>query len=67
MSDLTHFDAEGRAVMVDVSDKAETDRIAVARGRVTMAPETLERIRQLGQTRTDLGSGAERRRDRGDL
>ena len=46
MSDLTHFDAEGRAVMVDVSDKAETDRIAVARGSVTMQPETLERIRQ---------------------
>jgi cyclic pyranopterin phosphate synthase len=46
VSDLTHFDAEGRAVMVDVSDKAETDRIAVARGSVTMAPETLERIRQ---------------------
>ena len=46
MSDLTHFDAEGRAVMVDVSDKPETDRIAVARGSVTMAPETLERIRQ---------------------
>jgi cyclic pyranopterin phosphate synthase len=43
---LTHFDAEGRAVMVDVSDKAETDRIAVARGSVSMAPETLERIRQ---------------------
>jgi cyclic pyranopterin monophosphate synthase len=45
VSELTHFDAEGRAVMVDVSDKAETDRIAVARGSVTMAPETLERIR----------------------
>ena len=45
MSELTHFDAEGRAVMVDVSGKAETDRIAVARGSVTMAPETLERIR----------------------
>jgi len=45
VSDLTHFDADGRAVMVDVSDKAETDRIAVARGSVTMAPETLERIR----------------------
>ncbi|HLZ65150.1 MAG TPA: cyclic pyranopterin monophosphate synthase MoaC [Aliidongia sp.] len=45
MSGLTHFDAEGRAVMVDVSDKAETARIAVARGSVTMAPETLERIR----------------------
>ncbi len=46
MTGLTHFDAEGRAVMVDVSDKAETDRIAVARGSVSMAPETLERIRQ---------------------
>jgi cyclic pyranopterin monophosphate synthase len=45
VSGLTHFDAEGRAVMVDVSGKAETDRIAVARGSVTMAPETLERIR----------------------
>jgi cyclic pyranopterin phosphate synthase len=45
MTGLTHFDAEGRAVMVDVSDKAETDRIAVARGSVTMQPETLERIR----------------------
>ena len=46
MSDLTHFDAEGRAVMVDVSDKAETNRVAVARGSVTMAAETLDRIRQ---------------------
>ena len=46
MSDLTHFDAEGRAVMVDVSDKAETNRVAIARGSVTMAPETLDRIRQ---------------------
>lgn len=46
MSDLTHFDAEGRAVMVDVSDKAETNRVAIARGSVTMAAETLDRIRQ---------------------
>jgi cyclic pyranopterin phosphate synthase len=46
VTDLTHFDAEGRAVMVDVTAKAETDRIAVARGSVTMQPETLERIRQ---------------------
>jgi cyclic pyranopterin phosphate synthase len=45
VSDLTHFDAEGRAVMVDVSGKDETERIAVARGSVSMAPETLERIR----------------------
>ncbi len=38
---LTHFDAEGHAHMVDVSDKAVTDRIAVARAHVTMKPETL--------------------------
>jgi cyclic pyranopterin phosphate synthase len=45
MTGLTHFDAEGRAVMVDVSDKAETERVAVAHGSIVMAPETLERIR----------------------
>jgi cyclic pyranopterin phosphate synthase len=42
---FTHLDAEGRARMVDVSDKAETDRVAVAAARVVMCPETLERIR----------------------
>jgi len=42
---LTHLDAEGRARMVDVSDKAETDRVAAAGARVVMHPETLERIR----------------------
>ena len=45
MEDLTHFDEEGRARMVDVSDKAETARVAVARGRISMQPDTLERIR----------------------
>lgn len=43
--DLTHFDEEGRARMVDVSDKDETSRVAVAQGKVQMKPETLERIR----------------------
>jgi indole-3-glycerol phosphate synthase len=42
---FTHLDAEGRARMVDVSDKAETDRVAAAGARVVMRPETLERIR----------------------
>jgi cyclic pyranopterin phosphate synthase len=41
MAELTHFDGDGRAHMVDVSDKAVTDRVAVARGHVRMAPETL--------------------------
>ena len=43
---LTHFDAAGRARMVDVGDKEETERIAVASGRVLMRPETVELIRQ---------------------
>ena len=42
--ELTHFDAQGRARMVDVSGKEATARVAVARGTVTMAPETLRRI-----------------------
>ena len=39
-SGLTHFDAAGQARMVDVGEKAETRRVAVASGRVTMLPET---------------------------
>ena len=42
---FTHLDAQGRARMVDVSDKTESDRVAVAGARVIMLPETLERIR----------------------
>jgi cyclic pyranopterin phosphate synthase len=41
---LTHFDAAGRARMVDVSDKPVTGRVAVARGRVVMAAGTLALI-----------------------
>ncbi len=41
MSGLTHIDAEGRARMVDVSDKPETAREAVAEGYLRLAPETL--------------------------
>lgn len=42
MSKLTHIDESGRARMVDVSDKPSTERIAIARGRIVMAPATLE-------------------------
>ncbi|MFO0751277.1 MAG: cyclic pyranopterin monophosphate synthase MoaC [Myxococcota bacterium] len=42
---LTHVDAEGRAAMVDVSDKAVTQREAVARAVVTMAPATIAALR----------------------
>lgn len=41
---LTHFDDAGRARMVDVGDKPETHRVAIARGRVRMMPQTLATI-----------------------
>jgi cyclic pyranopterin monophosphate synthase len=41
---LTHLDAQGRARMVDVTEKEVTARRAVAEGRIVMAAETLERI-----------------------
>src|ERR1700744_4924810 len=44
MSEFTHFDAKGDATMVDVSAKAETERVAVAAGRITMRRATLEKI-----------------------
>mgnify|MGYP000400949623 CR=1 FL=1 len=44
MSGLTHFDAQGNAHMVDVSDKAVTSRIATAEGHVIMARETFDLI-----------------------
>lgn len=44
MNNFTHFDQQGHAVMVDVADKPETHRVAVAMGRIHMLPETLARI-----------------------
>jgi len=44
-SGFTHLDSEGHARMVDISDKEETDRVAIAGARVVMRPQTLERIR----------------------
>jgi cyclic pyranopterin phosphate synthase len=44
MSEFTHFDAKGDATMIDVSSKAETVRVAVAAGRITMQKATLAKI-----------------------
>ena len=43
---LTHFDASGQAHMVDVGDKPQTKRNAVASGMITMLPSTLKLIQQ---------------------
>ncbi|MCZ8042892.1 cyclic pyranopterin monophosphate synthase MoaC [Bosea sp. (in: a-proteobacteria)] len=45
MSALSHLDARGQAHMVDVGDKAETSRVAIAEGCVVMQPQTLAIVR----------------------
>ena len=54
MSELTHFDEQGRAHMVDVGGKAVTHRIAVAEGHIRMRPETLQRILSGGHEKGDV-------------
>ena len=54
MADLTHFDAEGNAIMVDVSYKDVTERTATAAGSVHMRPETLARIVDGGIAKGDV-------------
>ena len=44
MTDFTHLDKDGRVRMVDVGDKTETKRVAVAVGKISMEPDTLARI-----------------------
>ena len=51
---LTHFDGSGHAHMVDVSEKADTDRIATASGWITMNPETLEIIKEGSAKKGDV-------------
>ncbi|MFZ5834480.1 MAG: cyclic pyranopterin monophosphate synthase MoaC [Pseudomonadota bacterium] len=51
---LTHFDETGQAAMVDVSGKAETVRVAVARSHVTMQPATLKLILEGGAAKGDV-------------
>ena len=52
--ELTHVDEEGRVRMVDVGGKADTERVAVARGEVTMRPETLRLIVEQGVPKGDV-------------
>ena len=51
---LTHLDSQGRANMVDVTDKAVTAREAVAESRVRMLPQTLQMIEQGGHPKGDV-------------
>lgn len=51
---LTHLSADGQANMVDVGDKAETTRTAIAEGRVTMSAATLAMIREGNAKKGDV-------------
>ena len=54
MTKLTHLSSKGEARMVDVSPKGDTEREAVARGRVVMKPTTLEQIKTAGLKKGDV-------------
>lgn len=54
MADFSHFNESGRARMVDVSEKSETNRTAVAAGRVLVNEETFRLIRTGGMKKGDV-------------
>jgi len=58
MKRLSHVDRRGRARMVDISDKDETKREAVARGVITMQPKTLRMIHQGSLPKGDVLAAA---------
>ena len=51
---LTHLDKEGRVRMVDVGEKPDTERVAVAKGEISMRPETLRLIAEKGMPKGDV-------------
>lgn len=56
---LTHIDERGRASMVDVGNKADSERVAIARGAVIMQPETLRLIIEGNMKKGDVLAVAE--------
>lgn len=58
MSELTHLDEQGKARMVDVGAKAETRRVAIAEGRITMSAEALSAIRDGAVPKGDVLAAA---------
>ena len=65
MGELTHFNEQGRAKMVDVTDKAVTHRTAVAAGEIHMAPETLQKIKALNEVAGTRGQNQGRHHEKG--
>ncbi len=59
MEQLSHMDQNGRPRMVNVGEKADTNRVAVAAGTILMKPETLARIKQGTMEKGDVLSVAQ--------
>ena len=51
---LTHFDANRQAIMVDVTEKRETSRTAVAKGKIRVSPDTMKAIREGNASKGDV-------------
>jgi len=58
MAELSHLDKDGKAAMVDVSAKAPSERVAVAKGSIAMMPKTLALIQEGGVAKGDVLSVA---------
>jgi cyclic pyranopterin phosphate synthase len=56
--EFTHIDASGKARMVDVTDKADTRRVAIAEGKIFMKRETLDRIEAAEVAKGDVLAAA---------
>lgn len=54
MGELTHFDKEGNAWMVDVGEKAETERVAVACGKIYVSGEVFDAVRNKTAKKGDV-------------
>ena len=52
--EFTHFDDQGNALMVDVGDKKETKREAVAKGSIFMSPQCLEKVAEGTMAKGDV-------------
>ena len=54
MAEFTHFNQFGEAIMVDVSEKQETAREAVAEGRISMSEECFQKVREGSMKKGDV-------------
>ncbi len=52
--ELTHFDADGNAIMVDVSRKLDTERVATASGRITLSQDAYDRVKSGSMAKGDV-------------